>query len=111
MEAIERGNLSTIRQLIDGRADVNILAEGHTPLSLAVQRDAPDIIDMLVEAGSNVNFKLADGEYALTKVDERRGRNRNILKLMNAINTFLSWREIKKNLFFKKVQPHNFFFF
>jgi ankyrin repeat protein len=64
MEAIAGG--SATRELIEGRADVNVVVQGHTPLSLAVQRCEPDIIDKLVEAGANVNFEITEGEYALT---------------------------------------------
>ncbi len=55
VDAIKAGDTAGVRALIDKRVDVNAAeADGTTPLHLAVDRDAPDIVQMLVRAGANV---------------------------------------------------------
>ena len=55
VDAIKAGDTAGVRVLIDTRVDVNAAeADGTTPLHLAVDRDAPDIVQMLVRAGANV---------------------------------------------------------
>jgi ankyrin repeat protein len=55
VDAIKAGDRAAVRELLDQRADVNaVQADGTTPLHWAVDRDAVDIVQMLLRAGANV---------------------------------------------------------
>ena len=76
-----------MRALIDKRVDVNATQpDGTTPLHWAVDRDRPDIVQMLIRAGANVK---AANRYGVTPLwlasvngnaeddrDAARGRSR-----------------------------------
>jgi uncharacterized protein len=55
VDAIKAGDTARVRALIDTRVDVNATQpDGTTPLHWAVDRDRPDIVQMLIRAGANV---------------------------------------------------------
>ena len=55
VDAIKAGDAARVRALIDKRVDVNATqADGTTPLHWAVDRDQPEIVQMLIRAGANV---------------------------------------------------------
>src|SRR6185503_15257433 len=55
VDAIKAGDAAHVRALIDKRVDVNVgQQDGTTPLHWAVDRDRPDIVQMLIRAGANV---------------------------------------------------------
>ena len=64
VDAIKAGDTARVRALIDTRADVNAAqADGTTPLHWAVDRDRPDIVQMLIRAGADVK---ASNRYGAT---------------------------------------------
>jgi len=55
VDAIKAGDTARVRALIDTRVDVNATQpDGTTPLHWAVDRDRPDMVQMLIRAGANV---------------------------------------------------------
>ena len=55
VDAIKAGDVARVRALVDKRADVNATQQdGTTPLHWAVDRDQPEIAQMLIRAGANV---------------------------------------------------------
>ena len=55
VDAVRAGNVAAVRALIDQRLDVNApQADGTTPLHWAADRDAPEIVGMLIRAGADV---------------------------------------------------------
>src|SRR5688572_29037239 len=55
VDAIKAGNVAGVRAQLDTRVDVNAAQQdGTTPLHWAVDRDAPEIVQMLIRAGANV---------------------------------------------------------
>ena len=55
LDAIKAGDATRVRTLIETRVDVNATQpDGTTPLHWAVDRDRPDIVQMLIRAGANV---------------------------------------------------------
>jgi ankyrin repeat protein len=55
IDAVDAGDIATVRALLDKKADVNAARpDGTTPLHWAVDRDAPEIVQLLVRAGANV---------------------------------------------------------
>jgi ankyrin repeat protein len=55
VDAIMAGDIAGVRALLEKRADVNAAQQdGTTPLHWAVERDAPEIVQMLIRAGASV---------------------------------------------------------
>jgi uncharacterized protein len=55
VDAIKAGDTARVRALIDTRVDVNATqADGTSALHWAVDRDQPEIVQMLIRAGANV---------------------------------------------------------
>jgi ankyrin repeat protein len=64
VEAAKRGDAAAVRALVQKRADVNAAAlDGSTALHWAVQKDAVDLVDVLLKAGANVK---AENRYHVT---------------------------------------------
>ena len=58
-EAVEKGNLALVKQLVSKGANINAKDEllGITPLHLAAEKGNLDIVKYLVTKGANVNTK------------------------------------------------------
>jgi ankyrin repeat protein len=55
VDAVKAGDTARVRALIEKRVDVNQTEQdGTTPLHWAVDRDRPEIVQMLIRAGANV---------------------------------------------------------
>ena len=67
IEAIERGNIETLQQLIDEGINVNVIRDGSTPLMIAASKGKPEVAGVLLQAGVNINEKNEDGWTALHK--------------------------------------------
>jgi len=53
--AVQQGDMAAVRALLAQRADVNAAeADGTTVLHRAIERDHPELVDLLVKAGANV---------------------------------------------------------
>ncbi len=73
LEAVENGDLEAVEANIEIGADFNALSEtadykGMTALGIAVQKLNVALVDKLVAAGADVNFKNGDGQTALASV-------------------------------------------
>jgi ankyrin repeat protein len=77
MLAANRGNLETVKLLIDAEADVNAVdANGWTALFKAVINDEqdrgfPEVVQALIDAGANIEARLA---YGITPLMLAAGR-------------------------------------
>ncbi|MBD5433388.1 MAG: hypothetical protein HDR35_03695 [Treponema sp.] len=64
-------NASYTAQLIKANADVNVKDDaGHTALMYAAERDAEDVVELLIAAGADVSAKNEDGKTALMLAEE-----------------------------------------
>lgn len=66
LEAVERGQVETVRMLLAGGADPDLAAGGFTPLVLAALRGEARIAGKLLQAGAEPDRKAADGNTPLT---------------------------------------------
>ncbi len=56
MDAVQKGDLETVKALIQSKADVNAQTDaGWTPLKVAVMEMKPEIVKALIAAGADVN--------------------------------------------------------
>lgn len=51
--AIERGDMATIRYLVEKQVDVNRVENKHTPLNLALHRRNTDAVKLLLQHGES----------------------------------------------------------
>lgn len=75
INAIRKGNIKKVKELIKGGADVNAKDNGFIPLTEAVLHKNADIVKLLIKAGADVNVKSDNGMtplmYALAVNPER----------------------------------------
>ena len=84
VDAIKAGDTAGVRALLDTRADVNATQQdGTAPLHWAVDRDSPEIVQMLIRAGANVK---AANRYGATPLwlASVNGNARTIAMLLEA---------------------------
>jgi ankyrin repeat protein len=67
IEALESGNVSVVKQLIEEGINVNVSRDGVTPLMVAASKGQTEIAEVLIQAGVNVNARRDDGWTALHK--------------------------------------------
>lgn len=67
VEAIEQGNVDTVKKLIEEGINVNLSRNGVTPLMLAASKGNTGIAEVVLQAGVNINAKDDDGWTALHK--------------------------------------------
>ncbi len=66
MEAIYRGNLESVKSLLDKGADVNAKMDGGvTPLMVASVNGNLDVVNLLLDRGADINAKTDKGNSAL----------------------------------------------
>lgn len=63
--AIVKGDLETVKKLIELGSDVNEKSDGMTPLMYAARYNRTDIIKILVEKGAKINTKNSKGYTAM----------------------------------------------
>ena len=64
IDAVRRGDRNAVRALLRNRVDVNVAQpDGSTALLLAADRNDPELVDLLIKAGANVN---ARNDYGAT---------------------------------------------
>ena len=62
--AIEEGDKTSVEKIL--KTDVNTVDEnGDTPLMAAVEKGDPEIVDMLIKGGADVNYGSGDGFTAV----------------------------------------------
>ncbi|HUI68417.1 MAG TPA: ankyrin repeat domain-containing protein [Nitrospirota bacterium] len=67
IEALEIGNVSVVKQLIEEGININLSRDGVTPLMVAASKGQTEIAEVLIQAGVNVNARRDDGWTALHK--------------------------------------------
>lgn len=60
LDALLFGQLESAKILIDSKCDVNVWDGQHNALSLAVMREAPDIVQLLLDAGADPTLQPAE---------------------------------------------------
>jgi len=78
-DAIMRGDMDRVKNLIEEGADVNAKGIMDPPLSMAAMRGNEDIVRLLIGAGADVNAVGRDGQTALHKT-----RSGNVAELLIA---------------------------
>ncbi|OFY18134.1 MAG: hypothetical protein A2W98_07475 [Bacteroidetes bacterium GWF2_33_38] len=61
-EILYTGDTEIIQTLIKDGAEINTLINGNTPLGVAAGKDRIDVVNILLENGSNIN-KVDDNEF------------------------------------------------
>ena len=62
--AVSQGHFHTVKLLLDYGADINKLADdGKTPLVKAIAANYPEICQILLEKGANVNLQNSAGGH------------------------------------------------
>jgi ankyrin repeat protein len=67
IEAIEKGNVDIVNQLIEEGINVNVVRDESTPLMIAASRGRIEIAETMLQAGANINEKNHEGWTALHK--------------------------------------------
>jgi ankyrin repeat protein len=70
-DAARSGDISAVRALIEGEADVNALQDGETPLALAAINGQALVVKVLAENGADVAPQGPDGATPLRRVIQR----------------------------------------
>lgn len=65
LEAVKKGDLGRIKELVAQGADVNAMNAGQSLLSYAVSQGHKDVVEFLLSHGANVNVKDQNGETPL----------------------------------------------
>ncbi|NMH88536.1 ankyrin repeat domain-containing protein [Flavivirga algicola] len=63
--SIAKGDLETVKKLIDRGADVNEMSNGMTPIMYAAKFNRTDILKLLIAKGANLKAKSAKKMTAL----------------------------------------------
>ncbi len=63
--AIVKGDLDTVKKMIEFGSDVNQKSEGMTPLMYAARYNRVDIIKVLVKKGANIKTRDSKGYNAM----------------------------------------------
>ncbi|MBQ0736389.1 ankyrin repeat domain-containing protein [Aquimarina celericrescens] len=63
--AIVKGDLDTVKKMIELGSDVNEKSEGMTPLMYAARYNRADIIKVLVQKGAKISTKDSKGHNAM----------------------------------------------
>src|ERR1700683_1192733 len=65
MEAVSKGNIQKVKELIDSGANVNLVDHGTSILSMAVNHGNVGMIKYLLSRGADVNLRDSDGATPL----------------------------------------------
>jgi ankyrin repeat protein len=65
VEALNSGNIDTVKQLIEEGVNVNLLRDGVTPLMIAASKGHTAVAEVIIQAGVNINERSDDGGTAL----------------------------------------------
>ncbi|WP_299441706.1 ankyrin repeat domain-containing protein [uncultured Aquimarina sp.] len=63
--AIVKGDLDTVKKMIELGSDVNEMSDGKTPLMYAARYNRVDIIKLLVKKGANIKARDRKGNTAM----------------------------------------------
>jgi len=68
MHAVEYGRIDIASMIIEKGVDLNMVYDGHTPLTMAVSNDEIDMTALLLDRGADPNIPNGKGDYPLTIV-------------------------------------------
>lgn len=84
-DAAQRGDLETVRSLVESGADVNAAhGDGMTALHWAADRGDTEVAKILIYAGANIEAGTRIGRYTPLHVAAREGRNGVVEALLEA---------------------------
>ena len=109
-EAIRHNKYSTVKLLLFYNADINqTLSDDHdtlmSPLSIAIDYQRPEICELLLKLGANVNFKKGHKNATTLLV---KGLTHNVAKIRQ---TFFQWitRDLNGRKYNNHINQHLFF--
>ena len=73
--AIVKGDLETVKKLIEFGSDVNQKSDGMTPLMYAARYNRADIIKLLVKNGANIKAKNSKGYTAMKFAEQSNAKD------------------------------------
>jgi ankyrin repeat protein len=59
--AIKNGNATKVQELVQSGIDVNVQYNGNSSLHIACQEGAPELVELLLGAGADINSMTEDG--------------------------------------------------
>ena len=84
-ESYDFGNISRSRRLIKAGADVNVINKyGVTPMFIASQNGYLEIVDLLLEAGADVNTAHKESGLTPLWIAAQQGHSEIIRRLLKA---------------------------
>jgi ankyrin repeat protein len=73
IQQCKAGNIDAVKSLIAGKADVNAVTDGCTPLLLAIEASNLSLLSVLLQAGADITYVSVDGKSPLM-IFSRKGR-------------------------------------
>jgi ankyrin repeat protein len=67
LDALESGNVDSVKKYIEEGMNVNIIRNGVTPLMIAASKGHREVAEVLIQSGVNINERSDDGWTALHK--------------------------------------------
>ncbi|TYA84116.1 ankyrin repeat domain-containing protein [Seonamhaeicola marinus] len=71
--SIAKGDLDTVKKLIERGADVNERSNGMTPAMYAAKFNRVDILKLLIDEGANLKLRCTSKNYTAVKYAELHG--------------------------------------
>ena len=84
LEALESGNVDSVKNFIEDGVNVNISHSGVTPLMIAASKGLVEIAKMIIQAGANVNEQNDEGWTALHKAASDQNKSSIVALLMES---------------------------
>ncbi|GAA4886340.1 hypothetical protein GCM10023311_06670 [Flaviramulus aquimarinus] len=82
--SIAKGDLETVKKLIDRGADVNAKSNGMTPVMYAAKYNRVEILKLLISKGANLKAR-SDNKMTAVKYAELHGANDAALVIKDAL--------------------------
>ncbi|MCV9927809.1 ankyrin repeat domain-containing protein [Flavobacterium sp. LS1R49] len=78
-DAICKGDIETVKQLIESGANVNKFSGGLTPLMTAARYNKVEIIKLLISSGAKLRIEAENGYTALTYAEVSKAKDAEAL--------------------------------
>jgi len=72
--SIVKGDIETVKKLIELGTDVNEKSNGMTPLMIASRYNRVEIVELLLKNGANINLKDSKGKTALQHAERSNAK-------------------------------------